>query len=557
MADDVEPVETPDFLARLGLRADADARAIKRAYAREVKLIDQEADVIGFQDLRDAYETALSWAAYQIYLAEQAALEDTSAAQESMLGPPPESAEPAVAAPAPAPLNLAKPTIAEPFAVAPELPGAEAVDPDALSKTAFDRLLASIDELLRGRLLNDVEMFEKVLNQRLDDDELFNISARAIFEARIVYHLAAGWQKGNENLLSAAAKVFNWTHDRRRLYQFGHAGSMVNQAIDERNLFDRRPEFDARPLRSIMRRLRDGQDTTQRQLREDMPQLEMMMESLPAMMHLLTPTETVQQWRDQYAASGETIGPVPVLNLDAPSTNRSESSFGVWWFGLVLFIMALRGLSSHYDSSTADAPAIHQIDKAAAHRQQQEEAYRDAIAEDIRFTPSPATTLPVNSADFLVQYDSEGKIRSLIANNGSNPTYDRAVKEAILRAKPYQAHIGKKTTLSLQYTYRNYHELSHDDKIAIINDISYESKPDAPPGNYSVEFEITFNELGKAVEVKLIEQSPDPLYSKAVEQAILRAKPVRAYLGEKWISRLSLELVRKAPAAKDNPSPSS
>jgi len=542
-------VETPDFLARLGLRADADARAIKRAYAREVKLIDQEADVIGFQDLRDAYETALSWAAYQIYLAEQAALEDTSATQESTLGAPPDSAataEPAVATPAP--LNLAKSAIAEPFAVAPELPGAETVDSDALSQTAFDRLLASIDELLRGRLLNDVEMFEKVLNQRLDDDELFNITARAMFEGRIAYHLAAGWQKGNENLLTAAARVFNWVNDGRRLYQFGQAGITVNQAIDERTLFDRKPEFDTRPMRSIMRRLRDSDGTTPRQLREDMPQLEAMLERLPAMMHLLTPSETVRQWREQYAAMGETTVPVPVLNLGTPPATPSKSSFGGWAFGIVILIMALRGLFSHYDSRTAAAPPIHQIDKEIA--QQQQDAYRDAIMNDIRYRPETATPFPLDSAEFLVHYDSEGKIKTVTEKNGSHPDLDRAVKEAILRAEPYRANIGKETTLSLQFIYRHFYTLSQADKIAILDDIRYTPKPDAPP--FHVEFEITFDESGKAVEVKLIRASSDPLLEKAIEQAILRAKPIRDRLGERWITRLSIETTPEpAPTAKD------
>jgi len=550
MANDDAPMETPDFLVRLGLRADADARAIKRAYAREVKLIDQETDIIGFQELRDAYETALSWAAYQTYLAEQAALDDAPAPQE---GAPPESAaggEPAVAAAAP--LDMAKSATVEPFAVAPEPLGTEAVDPDALSKTVFDRLMASIDELLRGRLLNDAEMFEKELNRRLEDDELVNITARGIFEGRIAHHLAAGWQKGNENLLSAAARVFNWANDGPRLYQFGHAGSMINQAIDERTLFDRKPEFDTRPLRSIMRRLRDGYGTTQRQLREDMPLLEAMLEQLPAMMHLLTPSETIRQWREQHAAMGETNGPVPGLNLGSPPTTHSESSFGGWGLGIFMLFMALRGLFSHYDSRTAEGPPIHQIDKATAHERQQEDAYRDAIAEDIRFTPGPTTALKIDSTEFLVHYDSEGKIKSVAVKNGSNPDYDRAVKEAILRAEPYQAHIGKETTLSLQFTYRNNYKLSRADQIAILNDVRYTAKPDAPPSPFRVKFEITFDESGKAVEVKLIEASPDPLHEKAIEQAILRAKPIKDRLGEKWISTWSVETApQPTPTAKD------
>jgi len=553
MANDYAPVETPDFLARLGLRADADARAIKRAYAREVKLIDQEADIIGFQDLRDAYETALRWAAYQIYLAEQAALEDTPEAQESEPHAPPEPADPGdpVAA-APAPVSLAKSAPEERLAPAPEPAGADPVDPDALSKTVFDRLMASIDLLTRGRMLSDVSLFEEELNRRLDDDELFNITARAIFEARIAYHLAAGWQKGNETLLPAAASVFNWVNDRRRLYQFGQAGSMANQAIDERNLFDQQSEMDVQRQRSIMHRLRDAKVPTKTGLREDVPQLEVMLERFPAMMHMLTPRETFQQWRELYAALGEDNTPAPavqlpdpmpepVLNMGAPSSNGSSSSFGGWGFGIIMLIMALRAMFSLGENHSTERAAKPPIDTVrfrealSKHQQEQEQAYRDAIRDDIRYTPGPAVAPGLYSADFIVHYDPEGKIETVTDMNGSaDPNYDRAVKEAILRAKPYQAHIGKESTLILKYNFRVHPRLSRAELDTISANIRYKVRPDTPVGVYRVEFEVSFDELGKAVGAKLIKASLDPLYDKAVRQAILRMKPVKSNPGKPW-----------------------
>ena len=54
--------QTPPFLLTLGLSADADAGTIRRAYARRLKGLDLVTQAVQFQELREAYEAALSWA---------------------------------------------------------------------------------------------------------------------------------------------------------------------------------------------------------------------------------------------------------------------------------------------------------------------------------------------------------------------------------------------------------------------------------------------------------------------------------------------------------------
>ena len=55
----------PLFFVENQLNADAEERDVKRAYARKLKQIDQENDLQGFQDLRNAYEEALAWLTYR------------------------------------------------------------------------------------------------------------------------------------------------------------------------------------------------------------------------------------------------------------------------------------------------------------------------------------------------------------------------------------------------------------------------------------------------------------------------------------------------------------
>ncbi|HEY0063843.1 MAG TPA: hypothetical protein VGC21_17125 [Telluria sp.] len=75
--------DQPYFAKRLGIEPDADERTIKRAYARELKLIDQAADPAGFQDLRESYEAALFWLRHQADIMGDAEVEqsDSSAGQ--------------------------------------------------------------------------------------------------------------------------------------------------------------------------------------------------------------------------------------------------------------------------------------------------------------------------------------------------------------------------------------------------------------------------------------------------------------------------------------------
>lgn len=164
------------FSERLGLEPTADAQSIRRAYARELKLIKRDADVHAFQALREAYEGALR------------GLGGDAAAQE----------------PGPAPVAAAR----QP----------EAVDIDGL----VSRLRGSMAEQaldharMRGILLELMPA---------------SLAASEAFEIAIAELLVQGWRPGHEYLFAAACEIFLW--DERRLPEYLEGFDALAGAIQD------------------------------------------------------------------------------------------------------------------------------------------------------------------------------------------------------------------------------------------------------------------------------------------------------------------------------------
>lgn len=78
-------------LAQFDLDADADERAVKRAYAKRLKVTRPDEDAAGFQALNDAYQQALAYIRWRDAQAEEASSMPTSTPEE-IPAPPPEPA---------------------------------------------------------------------------------------------------------------------------------------------------------------------------------------------------------------------------------------------------------------------------------------------------------------------------------------------------------------------------------------------------------------------------------------------------------------------------------
>lgn len=245
------PHTHPSF-ARLGLGQDADTRTVRRAYARELKQIDQERDAAGFQYLREAYELALAWA------------------ERMMAGAP--------AAQAPA-------------------PDSGRADPHDLCDLALAQYRAALPRLTQGRMAGDAAAWRREMQRILDGEPLVNICARTLFEEVMAHLLAAGWKPGHESLLPVAASLFDWRCDRARLLRFGAAGSLVDRAVGELALFNGAAYPELARRQRVLARLRAPLPPARAQLMRDLPWVEQMLERFPNLVALVVNPDALDEWR--------------------------------------------------------------------------------------------------------------------------------------------------------------------------------------------------------------------------------------------------------------------
>lgn len=275
------------FLDYLGVDDSADERAIRRAYARQLKLIDQEKDAAAFQALREAYEVALQWSRWQ---------------QQQNAAPPAEQLDPAPAAvadaesPPPPPLSEAAPE-----AMPETLPPADlaAVPPEVEARAVFEELMAELAAMSSASGWSSDKVHREKLLRCLDDPRLLSIAARDIFEWFVAEVLVAGWRPGHEALLVAASRVFCWQDDPRRLTRFGWVGNALNRAITERAVFDQQTEGERKLQRDLIARLRDPAPPSDGELIAKMPQLEWLIARFPVWLPMIASMENLQRWRER------------------------------------------------------------------------------------------------------------------------------------------------------------------------------------------------------------------------------------------------------------------
>ncbi|MYM87725.1 hypothetical protein GTP91_11085 [Rugamonas sp. FT82W] len=388
--------DTMPFLHRLGLDDDADARSIRRAYARELKLIDQERDAAGFQALREAYEAALHWAGRQ--------------------APVPEPGPVPAPGPAQAPLPLPMP--------APQH-----------GLTVFNEFIETTAELARHHPGQYLTRWQAALQSCLDDDRLLNLNARALFESHIAGWLAGGWRPGHEMLFPVAVQHFHWSEDSRRLAPLGRSGMLIDQAIREGKGFDSLPESQQTIHRSVIARLRKTGEPASKQLHDDMHYLDILMNYFPVWMSIMVDLKTVEHWRERHLQLPQD------KKKRSPETAKARSP-NMWltWGTVLIVLNMVRIAFSNFSASDTPPPQPPPIIT-----QKQENLPPHLTPYQLKAIEARIPRLPVHppgngphQVNFRVDLDQNGEIYMLnMLRTSDSSAYDDAVAKAIRQSVPF------------------------------------------------------------------------------------------------------------------------
>lgn len=465
------------FLDRLGLDQAADERAIKRAYARELKQIDQEGDAAGFQVLRDAYELALDW------------VKQRPAGGSFVPG------EAAPVLPAEAPEVIRRTRLAAPVAVPPPRDEGAGENPRQLAQAVFDEFVAVCGEMAAQGNARDSLLWRKHLQRCTGDARLLNISARVHFEFLIAHLLADGWRPGHEGLFVAARQAFGWEQDRRRLMEFGALGGWINQAIDECEMFTHQHSGDCSGQSDAVTRVREEADPRTGELMTHVPHLRNMVLRFPAWTSVIADRERIDQWVEKEQAIPKWRRAMRITRA-APGP---ETGGGTSWWKVVVFVVAIRTLYSMFAPAPVPSqpppwnpppvsrtfeprtpldeleetryrraagtlympPGTRQLDPLAPRAQPMEpprqparpqgrgltDAEMNVISQRVEFQ-WPETATGNYKVKYKIELDERGAISKMTKETSSGfPVLDRRVADAIRASAPFADPISRRFTL--------------------------------------------------------------------------------------------------------------
>ncbi|MFZ6678923.1 tetratricopeptide repeat protein [Undibacterium sp. Tian12W] len=378
----------PLFFIENQLNADADERAVKRAYARKLKQIDQEKDLQGFQDLRDSYEAALSWLRYrdqfqgqfQLHAMSQVlsqaeddgiasvadnkettpALQDTPVADEMSSQENADVAQDAQDAQVaggqdenPAP-DAAIAGQAEDAILAAQMQQetvvvgkTEIVSPEAAAKKIFNEMLEAMrlhcesgndganSEASETSDDSEDDFAGQNLTALLDDMRLFHMETRLIFEGLLADYLLQGWQPGNGELFDVAVENFGWQKDRQRLLQLGRPGRVIDRALTDAAEFYRKDKRTRAKLWALVTKIRKEKFPHLNYLKANLSLLRHMQASYLSWLLLVTSRENLAQWS---AVAEEIDSQEPIGDQRVYVPKEDNTGHPAYWIFIAVFV---------------------------------------------------------------------------------------------------------------------------------------------------------------------------------------------------------------------------
>lgn len=314
----------PPFLARFGLDGSADEGALRRAYARELKLIDQELDPDGFQALREARDAGQGWLRYR---------HDDEEFDE-------EAGSPAA-------------DVDAQHAPGTDLPQQHAVPPVVRPGAAGLPVFEAFSAAFRGAA-PDFMQIKDLLERHLDDPRLQEIEAKELFERNIAALLAGGWQPGHDALFEVATETFGWREDRRRLNGMGYDGVVIDITLSELGAFSQEKDYDQVLMLKALRELRSYAEPGGRNPAKGAANAGHLAARYPHMVEVLSSRENLESWRKRWpavTARDSSFGPA--------TTDKGGKGGAMPWLAFFIIIAVVRGLSSLGSPSTPSMPSTH------------------------------------------------------------------------------------------------------------------------------------------------------------------------------------------------------
>lgn len=338
---------TPWFLQQLGLDDNADARAIKRAYAVRLRQIDQATDIDGFNALHHAYKAAQAWVERRASLVDangQTLSVDTSGGNHQAMA------------------SVVMASVASEPHLAPTPAGIPA------SRDPADAARAAL-EALRADLADQQNAIVALGRQyRLLGDE--HLSAPLLFETMVIDQLARGGIAQRLALFHAAQKQFAWS-DVVHLADLKARGAWVMQLQKESLAVDALRQSLAPALEAIDMREAGHVDHIPGQALKCWPELRSALQAYPRYFSLCFSQADAQEWEQAYQQIARVV--LPSVNLppgtplpDSPAAHRARRGtppsgtvkpmVGVSAIFILVLFRLLASIAGPHDSDSVYAP---------------------------------------------------------------------------------------------------------------------------------------------------------------------------------------------------------